>query len=127
MSDEYPAEPAPEPYYEVRADQMALFDRKGKIISAPSTWRYVNPLARSDDPVTSKDAAERCQEFAGRRAERILECLQAHGAMIPAEIARRTGLDYHAVQRRMAALRESGLIERTGVIIHGQHQLKAVK
>ena len=117
----------PETTYEVRADQLALFDRKGKLISAPSTWKYQPPLARTDDPQTSKDAAERCREFKGKHIQRILDCLRTEGSRIPAEIARRTGLDYHAVQRRTKEMRDKGLIERTGVVIHGQHQLRAAK
>jgi CRP-like cAMP-binding protein len=113
--------------YSISSDQLALFDRKGKLISAPSTWRYQPPLARTNDVQTSKDAAAKCVEFKGRHEQRILDCLRANGPMIAAEIARATGLDYHAVQRRMAGLRESGLIERTGVVIHGQHQLRAVR
>lgn len=28
---------------EISSDKMALFDRKGKLISAPSTWKYQPP------------------------------------------------------------------------------------
>ena len=82
-----------ETLYAISSEKLALFDRKGRIISAPSTWRYQPPLSRLDDPITSKDAAERCKEFAGKHAERILDCLRANGPQIAAEIARTTGLD----------------------------------
>lgn len=112
---------------EISSDKMALFDRKGNLISAPSTWKYQPPLARSDDPATSHAAAEKCKEFKGRHIQRILECLRTHGALIPADIARITGMDYHAVQRRGADMDANGLIVRGPDELHGQRYWRAAK
>ncbi len=122
---EYPQElpPAAETY-EIDSSRMVLMVN-GKLRVPQSTWKYEPPLFRNTDSETSKQAAEKAKAFKGIHIAKILECLRAHGAMIPAEIARRTGLDYHAVQRRQSEMRETGLIERTGVVIHGQHELRA--
>jgi hypothetical protein len=109
--------------YEVRADQMVL--RIGGKLIAPSVWKYEAPLFRESDPETSKQAAEKAKEFRARHIAKIWTCLKDNGPMIPAQIARTTGLDYHAVQRRQAQMREDGLIERAGEVIHGQHVLRA--
>jgi len=109
--------------YSVRSDQMVL--QIGTKLIAPSVWKYEAPLFRNDDPQTSVTAAEKAKEFKARHIAKIWTCLKDNGAMIPAEIARRTGLDYHAVQRRQSEMRETGLIERTGDVIHGQQVLRA--
>ena len=109
--------------YSVSSDRMLLVRADGRVIYPKDSyeWRYVRP----DDPITSHEAAEKCLTFKARHISLIWTCLKDNGAMIPAEIARATGLDYHAVQRRIAECIAKGLIERLPETRFGQHVLKA--
>jgi DNA-binding MarR family transcriptional regulator len=68
--------------------------------------------SRRTDPATSKRAGERAETFAPRHISIIWNALRERGPMTPREIARVTGLDYHAVQRRGKELEQKGLIVR---------------
>jgi predicted ArsR family transcriptional regulator len=76
----------------------------------------VLPLFRSTDPVTSKIAGTMAREFRGDHERRILEALAA-GPAGKCEIARRCGLTEQQVNRRLATMRRSGAIERTGRVV----------
>jgi hypothetical protein len=71
------------------------------------------PLFRRTDPVTSKVAGESAREFLGEHERRILEALAA-GPAGKCEIARRCGLSEQQVNRRLAVMRRTALVERTG-------------
>jgi predicted ArsR family transcriptional regulator len=71
------------------------------------------PLFRTSDPETSRLAAARVSEFSGEHCRRVLEALQL-GPAGQTEIAERCGLLAHQVNKRLADLRRSGLVEVTG-------------
>ena len=103
---------------EISSDNMVL-TVNGK------TFCKTTSLVRSTDPQTSHDAAVKAHEFKARHISLIWTCLKDSGPMIPAEIARATNSDYHAVQRRMSEMREKGLIERLPETKYGQHLVRA--
>lgn len=74
------------------------------------------PLFRRTDPVTSKIAGAMTRKFRGDHERRILEAL-AGGPAGKCEIARRCGLTEQQVNRRLAVMRRSGAIERTGRVV----------
>ena len=74
------------------------------------------PLFRRTDPVTSKIAGAMAREFKGDHERRILEALAA-GPAGKCEIARRCGLTEQQVNRRLADMRRSGALERTGRVV----------
>jgi len=71
------------------------------------------PIARRDDPETSK-AAARDVTASGKRAKQAAECLSAV-RMFPsstsAELAVSAGLDRYTAARRLPELRSRGLVE----------------
>lgn len=71
-------------------------------------------LARSDDPETSKRAAQRVSEFGSDHASRCYAAILAAGerGATYREIALATGLSEVQVARRMSGLGDAGLIER---------------
>jgi len=71
------------------------------------------PLFRRTDPVTSQIAGDAAREFLGDHERRILEALSA-GPAGKCEIARRCGLSEQQVNRRLAVMRRTGIVERTG-------------
>lgn len=71
------------------------------------------PLFRRTDPVTSKIAGTMAREFRGDHERKILEALAA-GPAGKCEIARRCGLTEQQVNRRLAVMRRTGVVERTG-------------
>jgi predicted ArsR family transcriptional regulator len=73
----------------------------------------LGPLFRTTDPETSRLAAARVSEFSGEHCRRVLEALQL-GPAGQTEIAERCGLLAHQVNKRLADLRRSGLVEVTG-------------
>lgn len=83
------------------------------------------PCARQRDPQTSHDAAEKAKSFQARHIALIWDCLKTHGPMTPREIAEKTGLDYHAVQRRGADMWVRNLIERGPDVKDGQRVWRA--
>lgn len=81
-------------------------------MSWPSPWAgLANRLARSTDPETSKIAARRVGEFNADHKERILEALTKYEGLNIHEIARMTGIDAHAVGKRMSELEALGDVE----------------
>ena len=70
--------------------------------------------ARSTDPQTSFEAAERVVEFAGKHSEQILRCLQHFGELSKDEISDLTGLAPVQVDRRLPELESKHLAEPTG-------------
>lgn len=72
------------------------------------------PGARRSDPQTSKDAAAAVVDTAARHRERILRALRHFGVggCVYTEIAKATGLEPVAVNRRLAELRRAGLVIR---------------
>lgn len=65
----------------------------------------LRPLARRKDPATSHRAAARAERFAGGHHRLILTAL-AQGPATFKELAARTGLEMHAVARRLPELRD---------------------
>ncbi len=63
-------------------------------------------LARSRDPSTSHQAADRVKEFAAGQHATILHALRQCGPMTAHEIADKTGLQAHAVGKRLGELGE---------------------
>ena len=76
---------------------------------------WTAPRARASDPDTSQAAGEGAREFAARHAAKIYSALIESGPMNYCEIARATGLERHAVNRRLPEMREQGLVRRMGV------------
>ena len=68
------------------------------------------PRARRRDPETSKVAAERVKEFAANHHAIIVLCLKDHGPLTISEIEFHSGLEVHAVARRMVDLQRMGVI-----------------
>lgn len=73
-------------------------------MDAPQLPLDFTKRARSDDPVTSHQAAARLAEFAGDHHAKILGSLLTQGDGTIYELAERTGLDHVAVARRMSEL-----------------------
>lgn len=71
-----------------------------------------SPRARRRDPETSRVAAEKARSFSARHAAKIWTCLKDFGALTPREVSERTGLEYHAVQRRGLEMETAKLITR---------------
>jgi len=81
------------------------------------------PLAHTNDPLTSFDAADKMVESGAlARQERLVlvaiqDVCRALGRtdFTPKEIVKwNTRFDYHTIQRRLSGLRNKGKIERTG-------------
>ena len=72
--------------------------------------------ARRSDPETSKDAARKAAKFASGHWKMIRECLEdaLPWSMHYMAIAEKTGLEKHAVARRLSELESVGLIEKFG-------------
>lgn len=68
--------------------------------------------ARRVDPATSKTAAGRAAEFAHGHHAIIVGDLVTRGPGTYVEIAERTGLDRHAVARRLKELERGRVVER---------------
>jgi predicted Rossmann fold nucleotide-binding protein DprA/Smf involved in DNA uptake len=71
------------------------------------------PLARRSDPATSHAAAARVAEFAAGQHAQIIEALRQGPATVYG-IAERTGIEAHAVGKRVPELAREGLIAETG-------------
>lgn len=85
--------------------QETLFDEEPK---KPEV-----PLARGDDPKTSKLAAASMVEGALKHRALIVDALGYPSKPLTyCEIAERTGLDPVAVNRRLASMRREGLVRR---------------
>jgi len=71
-----------------------------------------SPRARRSDPRTSYVAAEKAASFTAKHVAKIFSCLVENGKMTPKEISQKTGLEYHAVQRRGKEMETGKLIVR---------------
>jgi predicted transcriptional regulator len=72
------------------------------------------PRVRSNDPLTSFQAADSIKESVSQHHQEILDCLIKHGALGKDGIAARTNLDGNQVARRMNEMRVLGLVMLTG-------------
>jgi predicted transcriptional regulator len=72
------------------------------------------PRVRSNDPLTSFQAADSIKESVSQHHQEILDCLIKHGALGKDGIAARTNLDGNQVARRMNEMRVLGLVTLTG-------------
>lgn len=71
------------------------------------------PLARRSDPATSHAAAARVAEFSRAQHAQIIAALRQGPATVYG-IAERTGIEPHAVGKRVPELAREGLIAETG-------------
>lgn len=69
---------------------------------------------RSEDPITSYQAADSIKEVAPKHFKIILEALKEHGSMGKDGIASKTGLNPNAVSRRLPELQKLDLVAPTG-------------
>lgn len=74
-----------------------------------------SPRARRSDPTTSHAAAARAERFAGGHYRLILNAL-GQGPGTFKEIAQRSGLERHAVARRLPELEEAAKVRATDEI-----------
>ena len=72
------------------------------------------PLARGNDPLTSFQAADSAKAFIQTHENQIVTMLSRYGQMGVDRIALFTGLDAHAVGKRMTALHKRGEVALTG-------------
>jgi predicted ArsR family transcriptional regulator len=80
-------------------------------ISAADTFMRIFKLHRKTDPQTSRAAAARVHEFSGSHKKRIVAALDELGDGTVYEIAALTGIDAHAVGKRIKELEEAKVIE----------------
>lgn len=76
--------------------------------------RVETPASRATDPVTSH-AAEADTTRSGRRAaqqQQVAEAVRQHPGVTSAELARRTGIDRHAIGRRLPECETAGAVRR---------------
>lgn len=81
-----------------------------------SLLRGSHTLVHKHDPMTSRVSALRAKHLRAWHGKLILETLDKHGPLTSEGISDLSGLDYHAVARRMGELRDAGLVIQT------QHQ-----
>jgi predicted transcriptional regulator len=72
------------------------------------------PRVRTNDPMTSFEAAEAIKPVASEHHIIIFECLKKYGALGKDGIAALTNLDGNQVARRLKEMKVIGLIEPTG-------------
>ena len=72
------------------------------------------PRVRTNDPLTSFEAAESIKDVVSQHHQTILDCLQKHGALGKDGISARTNLDGNQVARRLNEMKVIGLIQLTG-------------
>ena len=72
---------------------------------------------RSNDPITSFEAADSAKDLANKHAAIILQCLKEHGAMGKDGIAKITSLDSNQISRRLSELEHEGHIRLTGNMV----------
>jgi hypothetical protein len=77
--------------------------------------RTARRLARATDPATSHKAAKKVKEFSRTHEQRILGVFKTYGEMTYTEIAMVTGLEPHAVARRLRAMADDKRIMDTGM------------
>jgi len=72
------------------------------------------PLARGNDPLTSFQAADSAIDFIPTHEKLIVSTLAHYGALGVDKIALFSGLNSHAVGKRMTALHKRGDVALTG-------------
>jgi len=72
------------------------------------------PRVRTNDPMTSFEAAEAIKPVVSEHHRIIFECLEKHGALGKDGISARTNLDGNQVARRLNEMKIIGLIYLTG-------------
>lgn len=72
------------------------------------------PRVRTNDPLTSFQAADSIKEVAKQHHQLILDCLQRYGALGKDGIAAHTNLDGNQIARRLNEMKVLGLIQLTG-------------
>ncbi len=92
-------------------EQQSFEFGKRRFIESP---RPRTPAARRADPVTSHEAARQVTASGARdgQARDTLIALRANPGATTAELSVRTGIDRHAVARRMPELEKLGLVRR---------------
>lgn len=70
--------------------------------------------SRSDNPITSFEAADQAKDLAERHGAAIVECLAKHGPLGKDGIAAHLNISGHQVSRRLSELQKEGYIEPTG-------------
>lgn len=70
------------------------------------------PLARTQDPITSHQAADRVEQFRCSHEARIYDALHNASGLTYREIAGITGMEPVAVARRLKAMERRSLIYR---------------
>jgi hypothetical protein len=76
-------------------------------------------LSHRGDPLSSYEAASRCPSLVVAHQVQILKAL-AGGDATCRELEELTGLEYHAVARRMSELVRSGAAERLCLVREGE-------
>lgn len=76
-------------------------------------------LTHSDDPPSSFEAADRTRPNVAHHHALIVAALAA-GEATCRELEQHTGLEYHAVARRMSELVRSGAVERICLVVEGE-------
>lgn len=76
-------------------------------------------LTHSDDPESSFEAAERTRPNVAQHHALIVAALAAGDATCR-ELERHTGLEYHAVARRMSELVRAGTAQRVCLVAEGE-------
>lgn len=99
------------------SDTKSLFDqpiRKPGQIGRDFEKTFDQPLAHGSDPLTSFAAGERFERSGRLRGQILLVLLglRKWSGKTSAELAQLTGLDRHAVARRLPNLASRGLAER---------------
>lgn len=72
------------------------------------------PRARSEDPVTSYEAADSIKDMAAQHGQKIIDALTKYGPMGKDAIGEKCGLDGHQISRRLSELEKLGFIALTG-------------
>ena len=97
----------------------ALTDRASLTIE-PTKEKMIHamlPLARGNDPLTSVQAADSAKDFIPTHEELIVSTLSHYGALGVDKIALFSGLNAHAVGKRMTALHKRGEVHLTGCTV----------
>lgn len=77
------------------------------------TMNFEPVRARRHDPATSQRAAAKVERFAGGHFAKIREALALEPGTFKA-IAARSGLERHAVARRLPEMERAGIVRRDG-------------
>jgi len=90
-------------------------DRLSSSSAAAASERRTGLMrARATDPLTSHEAADRVDEFAGAHQERVLQALRLLGFAGAEQIGELVGMPAYAVRKRLSELQRDGLADVTG-------------